>query len=46
MPHIDEPIPYAIAASLDVEPNLGVDIYQEVKQRVTVTPRTGVRVHR
>lgn len=39
MKHVDEPVPYVIATTLEVEPELEVDIYQEVRQRLAVPIR-------
>lgn len=39
---LDEPVPYVLAVSLDVESTLPVDIYQEIKAALPVQVRVGV----
>jgi len=42
--HVDEPIPYALAVSFDVEPELDVAIYEEIRTRLGVAVRPTVHV--
>lgn len=40
---LDEAVPYAIAVSLEVQEDLGVDIYQELRTALRVRTRVGVK---